>query len=148
MAGSRRAGREVRQSVPEARPAPPAGWRARAFGRALRKRCPQCGSGPLFRRFARLAPDCSSCGHAFRREAGSQTGSMYVSAAVTEAFAAAVALGLFWWTDWDVATGLLVGVPLVLVFSYAFLPVSMALWVAVEYATDVSNGEPWAQPRP
>jgi hypothetical protein len=71
---------------------------------------------------------------------------MYVSAAVTEVFAAAVALGLFLLTDWDVRTGLSVGVPLVLAFCYATLPVAMAFWAAVEYATDVSNGEPWARP--
>jgi hypothetical protein len=73
---------------------------------------------------------------------------MYVSAAVTEVFAAAVALGLFFLTDWSVATGLLVGGALVLGFCYAFLPVSIALWTAVEYAADVGNGEPWAAPRP
>ena len=147
MTSNRRPARQVRQSLPEARPELPAGWRARAFRRALARRCPQCGAGPLFRGFARLAPDCAGCGHAFRREAGAQTGSMYVSAAVTELFAAAVALALFWCTDWEVSTGLLVGVPLVLGFCYAFLPVSMAFWVAVEYSTDVANGEAWARPR-
>ena len=126
---------------------PPAGWRARAFRRALARRCPQCGRGGLFARRLRLREACGACGLRLRREAGSQTGSMYVSAAVTELFAAAVAVGMFLLTDWGVRTGLLVGVPLVLAFSYAFLPVSMAFWSAVEYATDVSNGEPWARPR-
>jgi hypothetical protein len=73
---------------------------------------------------------------------------MYVSAAVTELFAAAVALALFLLTDWSVGRGLLVGTPLVLCFCYAFLPVSIALWTAVEYAADVGNGEPWTDPRP
>jgi uncharacterized protein (DUF983 family) len=148
MAKARKSAPQVRQSLPAAPPRPAPGWRARAFRRALARRCPQCGRGALFRGYARLAAACEPCGHAFRREAGSQTGSMYVSAAVTELFAAAVALGLFWWTDWSVRAGLLVGVPLVLLFCYAFLPVSMAFWAAVEYATDVSNGEAWARPRP
>jgi hypothetical protein len=73
---------------------------------------------------------------------------MYVSAAVTELFAAAVAVGLFLLTDWGVVAGLAVGGPLVLGFCYAFLPVSIAFWSAVEYAADVGNGEPWAAPRP
>jgi hypothetical protein len=73
---------------------------------------------------------------------------MYLSAAVTELFAAAVALGLFWLTDWGVAVGLAVGAPLVLCFCYAFLPLSIALWTAVEYATDVASGEPGVAPRP
>ena len=138
----------MHESPPPARPSPPAGWRARAFRRALARSCPQCGAGRLFRAYARLAPACAACGLRFRREAGAATGSMYVSAAVTEVFAAAVALGLFFLTDWSVTTGLLVGGPLVLCFCYAFLPVSIAVWVAVEYATDVGNGESWVDPRP
>lgn len=137
--------RETRPEPEDRRSLPP-GWRGRAFRRALRRRCPQCGRGALFRSWARLREACPACGHRVRREPGAQTGSMYVSAAVTEVFAAAVALGLFLLTDWDVRTGLLVGVPLVLAFCYATLPLAMAFWTAVEYVTDVSNGEPWARP--
>jgi uncharacterized protein (DUF983 family) len=139
---------DVRESLPAPPPRWPAGWRARAFRRALRRRCPQCGAGRLFRAYARLAPTCPACGLAFRREQGAATGSMYVSAAVTELFAATVALGLFWLTDWSVATGLAVGAPLVACFCYAFLPVAIAFWTAVEYATDVAGGEPGLAPRP
>jgi uncharacterized protein (DUF983 family) len=115
--------------------------------RAWRHRCPQCGEGALFRRYARLAEACSVCGLVFRRESGSQTGSMYLSAAVTEFFAALVALALFFATDWSTPVALSVGIAVVLAFSFTFLPKSMASWVAVEYATDVGNGESWAQPR-
>ena len=149
MSGGVKRGPSVRQTLPAPPPGPPPpeGWRLRAFRRALTRRCPQCGEGELFRGLARLADDCGTCGLRFRREAGAQTGSMYVSAAVTELFAAAVSIGLFCLTDFDLKTGLLVGTPVVLGFCYAFLPVSMALWVAVEYSTDVSNREAWAVPR-
>jgi uncharacterized protein (DUF983 family) len=122
-------------------------WRLLFLRRALRKRCPQCGRGALFRGFARLHVRCGECGLVYRRESGSQTGSMYLSAAVTELFAALVALALFFATDWSKTVALTVGVAVVLAFSYLFLPISMAAWVAVEYATDFSNGESWAQPR-
>ncbi|MBM3987027.1 MAG: DUF983 domain-containing protein [Planctomycetes bacterium] len=118
------------------------------FRRALRKRCPQCGAGALFRAFARLHETCGSCGLRYRRESGAQTGAMYFCAAVTEIFAAALALGLYFLTDWSQSVALCVGTALVLGFSYLFLPVSMAWWTAVEYATDASNGEPWVKPRP
>jgi hypothetical protein len=75
------------------------------------------------------------------------TGSMYLSAAVTELFAALLVGGIWIATDWGAALSIAVGLPLVLAFTYAFLPVSRALWVAVEYATDVSNREPWVEPR-
>ena len=117
------------------------------FRRALRKRCPQCGEGALFRRFARLHERCPVCDLTYRRESGSQTGAMYFCAAVTEVFAAAIALALFFFTDWSTPVALTVGVVTVLAFSYSFLPVSMAFWTAVEYATDVMNSERWTAPR-
>lgn len=142
--------RTVRETLPapDRGPDPPPGWRWRAFRRALGRRCPQCGDGRLFGGVFRLREACETCGLRYRREPGAQTGSMYVSAAVTELFAASLALALFLLTDLDVRAGLALGVPLVVGFCYLFLPVSMAFWAAVEYATDVSNREPWAQPRP
>jgi len=73
---------------------------------------------------------------------------MYFRAAVTEIFAAALALGLYFLTDWSQPVALGVGTALVLGFGYLILPVSMAFSTAVEYATDVSNGEAWVKPRP
>lgn len=122
-------------------------WRRLFLRRALSKRCPQCGEGLLFRAFARLHVSCSVCGLVFRREAGAQTGAMYLTATLTEIFAAALALGLFFLTDLDTPTALALGVAVVLAFSYFVLPRAMALWTAVEYATDVSNAERWASPR-
>jgi hypothetical protein len=75
------------------------------------------------------------------------TGAMYVSAVVTEVFAAALAVLLFLATDWPASVAVPVGIALVVVFSYLFLPYAIATWVAVEYATDVHNGESWVSPR-
>jgi uncharacterized protein (DUF983 family) len=115
--------------------------------RVVRKRCPQCGEGPLFRRFARLHEKCERCELVFRRESGAQTGSMYLTAAVSEVFAAAVALALFFLAPWSPAVEISLGVAFVVAFSYAFLPLAIALWTAVEYTVDVSNGEKWVAPR-
>ncbi len=122
-------------------------WRWLFFRRALRKCCPQCGAGALFRGFARLNTECPGCGLRFRREHGSQTGAMYLSATLTEIFAAALALALFFLTDLDKFTALGLGVAVVVAVSYLLLPLTMAVWTAVEYATDVSNSEPWTAPR-
>jgi len=121
--------------------------KGRFLRRTLRKRCPQCGMGELFRSFARLHERCAECGLAYRREPGSMTGSMYLCTAVTEVFAALLVAAGWILTDWSLPVFLAVSVPVLLLFSYAFLPRSMALWVAFEYMVDVSNGEPWAQPR-
>ena len=96
---------------------------------------------------AMLAERCAECGLVFRREAGSQTGSMYLTALAGEFFAVLL-IGLSWWLfDWSTVTFVLVLVPLTLAFTVAFLPLSQALWVGVEYATDLAGHEPWAELR-
>ena len=121
-------------------------WRV-AFRRVLASRCPQCGRGRLFQSWARLSERCAVCGLLYRREPGGELGAMYLSATVNQAFAAAVFLAIWWGTDWGLALSLGVGVPIVLAFCYTFLPWSMGLWTAVEYAHDVNSREWWARPR-
>jgi uncharacterized protein (DUF983 family) len=115
--------------------------------RAWNKQCPQCGEGNLFEGYARLKTQCETCGLVFRREQGAMTGSMYLSAVVTELFAASLVAAVWLCTNWTVTTSLLVSVPILIAFTYWFLPRSMALWTSTEYATDVFNGESWAKPR-
>ena len=87
------------------------------------------------------------CGLIYRREPGAELGSMYLSATVSQLFAAGVFLAIWLGTDWGWQLSLLVSVPLVVSFCYAFLPWSMSLWTAVEYLHDVVNREWWARPR-
>ncbi len=117
------------------------------LGRVLARSCPQCGRGWIFTSYARVAPACKRCGLVFRREPGAQTGSMYLTAAVSEVFAAML-IFLFWWLfDWTPLVFTLVTAPLVLAFCAGFLPVAQALWVGVEYVTDLEGREPWAELR-
>ena len=118
------------------------------FRRVLHARCPQCGRGVLFLRWARLRERCEECGLVFRREQGSMIGSMYLSASATEIVALAICLLLFFLSPWSTAVSIAIGLAAHFAFAAWFLPKSMSIWVAVEYATDVANGEWWAQPRP
>jgi len=115
--------------------------------RAWRKRCPQCGRGALFASYSRLKERCDVCGLVFRREQGAMTGSLYLSAVVTESFAALLVAIVWLCTSWTAATSLAVSIPILVVFTIWWLPRSIALWVSIEYATDVVNGEWWAKPR-
>ncbi len=119
-------------------------WRT-FLARAWRGRCPRCGRGRLFVKLFRLAQRCEACGLVYRREQGAMTGQMYLSAAVTEILAGALVLLLFFATDWTATVSLAVSVPMVAGFSYWFLPKAMALWVAIEFMTDLGNREPWAR---
>lgn len=101
----------------------------------------------LFRAYARLARECADCGLVYRREPGAQTGSMYLTAIASELFAALLIL-VFWWRfDWTPLAFVLVTAPLVLAFCVVLLPIAQALWVAVEFTTDLEGGEPWAELR-
>lgn len=72
---------------------------------------------------------------------------MYLTAAASEIFAAAL-IFLFWWLfDWTTLVFVLATTPLVLAFCAAFLPVAQALWVGVEYTTDLEGQEPWVELR-
>ena len=50
---------------------------------------------------------------------------------------------IFLFTDWSAATSIAVCSPIVILFCYWSLPRFMALWVGIEYLTDVTNDEPW-----
>ena len=127
--------------------ASPRDLNARIRSRALRLRCPQCGGARIFRAYGRVREACPACGLRFRREQGSQTGPMYLTAAVNQLFAAGVIGAIWMGTDWGLVTSLLVGIPVVLVFCFAFLPWAQSIWVGVEYATDAVNREEWVEPR-
>ena len=115
----------------------------RTARRAWTLSCPACGGRGVFQRYAKLRETCSGCGHRFRREQGSQTGSMYLTAAVNQMFAAIVILIVFTQTDWSLTKELCVSIPIVAVFCAAFLPFSQTVWAGVEYVTDCINAEPW-----
>jgi len=72
---------------------------------------------------------------------------MYLSAAVTQIFACLVILVVWVFSDWGVLLSTVLTLPLVVLFCIGFLPYSQAIWVAVEYATDVHNGEEWVRKR-
>jgi uncharacterized protein (DUF983 family) len=67
------------------------------------------------------------------------TGQMYLSAAVTEVFAAILVAAVFILTDWGARTSIAVGLPLVVAFSYLTLPRFTGMWVAIEYLTERAN---------
>ena len=110
------------------------------LGRGLRRRCPVCGQGRIFRGPFRLRPECPSCGWILEREPGSVTGAMYLVSILTLPFAAVVFLAL-WLSGWPPGVQVAVGVPMILVFSAVALQAAKGAWAAVEYFTDVRSGD-------
>ncbi len=69
--------------APEAASEAPATWEV-MVKRGLRKRCPRCGGGRLFRSWVRMKERCPHCGFKFEREPGFFIGAYFVNLAVTE----------------------------------------------------------------
>ena len=69
----------------------------RALGRAMRKRCPRCGSKGMFTSYFTLRERCPSCGYRFEREAGAFTGGLMMAWAFTIAFMLAPLLIYVFW---------------------------------------------------
>lgn len=109
--------------------------------RGARLRCPACGVGRIFRSFLRLREDCPECGWLLEREPGAVTGAMYLVSIVSQFFAVALWLLLWWLTDWSPWVMIALAVPLIALFSIVALPLSKSLWVAVEYYTDLVSGD-------
>lgn len=55
------------------------------FSRALRRRCPVCGSGPMFQRWFRMVDHCPGCGIRTRRgEDGYTLGALWFNLMLAE----------------------------------------------------------------
>jgi uncharacterized protein (DUF983 family) len=63
---------------PQSRPS-----RAVLISRALRLRCPLCGTGQLFRTWFKMKPACAHCRLKFEREPGYYLGSIYINYGLT-----------------------------------------------------------------
>ena len=107
---------------------------SRLYGRALRKRCPVCGQGHLFRHWTTMIERCPRCGLRFERVEGHWTGALGINTVVSFGSLLLVMLVIFWTTQPDVPAGFLLGSALMvaLVVPVAFFPLSKTLWLAID----------------
>ncbi len=106
-------------------------------GRALRRRCPVCGQGHLFRRWFVMADDCPRCGLHFERAAGTWTGAVGINTVVSFGATLLTMLGIFLFSypAVPVATLAVATVAVAVVVPIAFLPFSKTIWLAIDLAT-------------
>jgi uncharacterized protein (DUF983 family) len=102
---------------------------------ALKRRCPNCGGGPLFRRWIVMSPSCPRC-HLLtdRGEADYFIGSYVVNFVTAEfliAFGALVAIGSMWPdVDWTrIKWALWASIIPVPIFFY---PWAKTIWLAID----------------
>lgn len=101
--------------------------------RALARRCPLCGKGPLFTSWFTIRESCPGCGFFVEREEGYFTGAMALNLVVAELLFVAgfvASIILTWPTvPWHLMYGWLV---VAVVAPVAFYPFSKTLWLAGE----------------
>ncbi len=117
-----------------------------AVWRGVRRRCPRCGRGRLFKRFFSLVPRCPGCGLRFEREEGYWVGAMIVNIAVTElAFGVVLVAGIaLWWPDVPWVTLTVTAVVVNAVVPILFYPSSKTIWMAMDallHRMDVRGGD-------
>ncbi|MEI8000285.1 MAG: DUF983 domain-containing protein [Actinomycetes bacterium] len=107
----------------------------RIFWWGLRKRCPRCGSGHLFRRWLTLVDDCPGCGLHFEREEGYWGGALAVNIAIVMAIFVVTFVAIMVATVPEVPVGLslVILVPIMALGPLVFYPWSKTLWMAVDY---------------
>ena len=74
------------------------------LGRALRRRCPQCGGAPIFDGWWRMKDYCLACGHRFEREPGYWVGAVIFNTiiAIAQSFFPSESSSIFTWPDGSV----------------------------------------------
>lgn len=106
------------------------------LARGLRRRCPQCGAGHLFRRWTHMAEHCPGCGMRFEREEGFFLGAYFFNITITQ-IALMTYLGVaFAFTLPDPPIPAILGGALAVAVVVPFLcyPMSRTLWAAVHMA--------------
>jgi uncharacterized protein (DUF983 family) len=108
-----------------------AGW---ALYCALRQRCPQCRTGPLFTsRFGfALHERCPRCGLKFDRGNGYFTGALAINLIIAETLATAIWLPLAVGTAWPVDTVTAIGIGVSIALPVLGFRPSRALWIAFD----------------
>lgn len=116
------------------------------LSRGVRRKCPPCGSGKLFRRWVTMVDDCPRCGYHFEREEGFFLGAIVVSVIVTELVIVAVIAVGFALTLPDAPVGALAigGGVLAGLTPLVIYPFSKTIWTAVDLIMRRNMGESYA----
>ncbi len=119
------------------------------IGRALRRRCPLCGAGGLYRWWVEPLPACPRCQLELDRgEADFFLGAYTLNFIAAElVLAAFLLLGVV--LTWPAVpwSGLLwIGAPLMVGLPFAFYPVARTLWLAIDLTLRPPGPEDFREP--
>lgn len=105
---------------------------ARLVGRAVRRRCPNCGTPGIFLNWWTLRERCPSCGIVFEREEGYFLGGYALNLIFAEFLGIGVVVALMIFSGLSVLGIVLVGVALMVGLPLLLFPFSRTLWMALD----------------
>lgn len=108
--------------------------------RGLKGRCPHCGEGRLFRRYLKVEPNCSTCGHELAKYPADD-GPAYFTILIVGHLVVAplLAFPVIWEASpWIVVPATLI--PLTLI-SLLLLPLNKGWFIGLLYALGVKRGD-------
>jgi uncharacterized protein (DUF983 family) len=117
--------------------------------RALRRRCPHCGGGPIFVTWKRLVPNCPVCGLGLERgEQGYWLGAYFFNLMAVETVFGVWVVGMLWWSwpspPWELLQA--GSVVLMVLTPFAFFPWSKTLFLAFDLLVRPPTEEDFAVP--
>lgn len=106
----------------------------RTLLRGFARRCPECGSGGLFRRYFTMLEHCPRCGFRFERDEGYWVGAMIVNTAFAIAAFAVIVVGgaLLTWPEVPWNTLLITSIAAMTLIPVILYPVSKTVWLAMD----------------
>ena len=114
--------------------------------RGVRRKCPRCGSGRVFRSWFKMVDRCPRCGLRFERESDFWLGAYVVNLAVTEGLLVVALLAYVFRAVSDPTTPSAPVLLTVVVFAVgapvAFFPFSRTIWAAIDLAMRPVPPEP------
>jgi uncharacterized protein (DUF983 family) len=104
--------------------------------RGIRKRCPRCGGGKLFKSWYQMKPRCPSCGVKFERESGFFLGAYVINYGITGLCLAAVMAALIVRLAMDpqgsIVPFLVAGAAVAVIVPLASYPFGKTGWAAID----------------
>jgi uncharacterized protein (DUF983 family) len=102
------------------------------FARAMKLRCPRCGSSGVLRHWLKMETRCPSCGLALQRGEDHDfwLGAFAINLVIAEGLAALIGIVVLRWTWPNYAMAMAVATVLAIVMPLIFFPWSRMIWLA------------------
>jgi uncharacterized protein (DUF983 family) len=109
------------------------------LARAMRRQCPVCGNGGIYKAWISIEEECPNCGYHFQRESGYFLGALAVNIVASEIIAMIILVAVLVWTDWNWWQVELLVLPIAFGLPFLLIPYARGLWMALDLRVQPKN---------